>query len=637
MKIFFTSLLLLFFVTVYGQTREERNTIVNQYDLNKLNELKLKLTLDSKANNMAIEDYINSHGLEKTKRKANGGLMQIKYIMDGKPVYMSSDNDNSATSTKTNLLHNGGSLGLNLEGQNMNIAAWDSEGVLTTHQEFLNSDSSASRATKGEPFFANISDHATHVSGTLIGKGTNPDAKGMAPQATLTVYNWDDDTTEVIDEITDNGLLLSNHSYGISVFDESGDLNGATWIMGCYNSDAVTWDQIAYNAPYYLQVTSAGNNGADSYTGGLQTGYDKLTGEKNAKNNLVIANAKPFFGLININDTSSQGPSDDGRIKPDIAGDGTDVISSTSGSISDYLEYSGTSMASPNVAGSLLLLQQYYNQLNANYMKSATLKGLVCHTAQPGTARTGPDPEFGWGLLDATASAETILDASNNSALIIETSLADGNTYSKSVTVSNTNTLSATICWTDPAGINQTGVLNSPTPALVNDLDLRLTAPDGTTTFFPWKLQLSDVSAAAVNNGDNNVDNIENIDVETPVAGTYTLSVTHKGSLTTGNQAFSLILTGSDLTLSVSEKMISGVNVWPNPANDVLNLSFESNDSKTKITLYDVRGREVYKKTLKTNTSKINHSIDTQMFYSGIYFLNIQNGNALYNKKIIIN
>ena len=561
--------------------------------------------------------------------------MQIKYIIDGKPVYMSSDNVNSAISTKTNDLHNGGSLGLNLEGQNMNIAAWDSEGVLTTHQEFLNSDGSASRATKGELFFAGISDHATHVGGTLIAKGTNPAAKGMAPQATMTIYNWDNDSSEVVDEITTNALLLSNHSYGVPPFDDSGNLIVPTWMMGCYNSDAVIWDQIAYNAPYYLMVTSAGNSGSDTYTGGLQDGYDKLTLEKNAKNNLVIANANPIFGFLSINSGSSQGPSDDGRIKPDIAGDGTNVFSSTSGSDSDYATFSGTSMASPNVAGSLLLLQQYFNELNSSYMTSATLKGLVCHTAVDDITSIGPDPKFGWGLLDAKASAETILDAFNNNALIIETSLADGNSYSKSFTVSDTKPLSATICWTDPAGTDQSGALNSSTPALVNDLDLRITAPDGTTTFFPWKLQLSDVSTPAIT-GDNSVDNIENIDVENPIAGTYTLSVTHKGSLSGGNQAFSLIVTGGNFTLGVSDKSIASITVWPNPAEDKLNLSFESSDNKTKISLYDVSGREVYTKNLETSTTKINHSIDTQVFYSGIYFLKIKNGNALYNKKIII-
>src|SRR5690606_18150660 len=153
--------------------------------------------------------------------------------------------------------------------------------------------------------------------------------------------------------------------------------------------------------------------GIDEYAGGLKEGYDKLTYEKNAKNNLVVANANPFVNsggfLVNtvINSSSSQGPSDDGRIKPDIAGDGTNVYSTYNSNNSSYATLSGTSMASPNVSGSLLLLQEYYYQLHENYMRSSTIKGLVCHTAiDPGTP--GPDAKFGWGLLDARESAVTL-------------------------------------------------------------------------------------------------------------------------------------------------------------------------------------------------------------------------------------
>jgi hypothetical protein len=637
MKIFFTFLLFLCYTTIYSQTSIERNNIINQYDINKLNEIKLKLTLDNQANNKIIEDYIKRHGLEKTKRKTNGRLMQIRYIIDGKPVYISTDNADSANSTRTNHLHNGGSLGLNLEGQNMNIGVWDSNGVLTTHQEFLNSDATASRVTKGELFFAQISDHATHVGGTLIAKGTNPNAKGMASQATMTAYNWDDDSAEVVTEITTNALLLSNHSYGIPVLDDEGNQNVPTWTMGCYNSDAVTWDQIAYTAPYYLMVTSAGNSGSDSYSGGLQNGYDKLTTEKNAKNNLVIANANPVFGFLSINTSSSQGPSDDGRIKPDIAGDGTGVTSAISTSDTDYgIGWQGTSMSSPNVAGSLLLIQQYYNSLNDNFMKAATLKALVCHTAVDDAQKVGPDPIFGWGLLNAKASVETILGGSNGSAQILETNISNGNSYIKTFDTTDTTALSATICWTDPAGADQSGNLNSPTPALVNDLDLRLTAPDGTTTFFPWKLQLSDVSAAAIT-GDNIVDNIENIDIETPVAGTYTLKVTHKGTLVNSSQDFSIIITGSDLTLSTNKNTLTDFVIWPNPAENILHYKLNStNNNDTLIFLVDLQGRTVYNDSFSSNNKLISGTINTESLSQGVYFLRIKQGNTTITKKVII-
>ena len=112
----------------------------------------------------------------------------------------------------------------------------------------------------------------------------------------------------------------------------------------------------------------------------------------------------------------------------------------------------------------------------------------------------------------------------------------------------------------------------------MNDLDLRL-EDAGSTVFTPWKLNNTNVAAAAIK-GDNTADNIENIDITSGNAGNYTLTVTHKGILTNGSQAFSLILTGANLTLGVSDKLVSNVAVWPNPTNDKLNLNFDSKSEK---------------------------------------------------------
>ena len=110
-----------------------------------------------------------------------------------------------------------------------------------------------------------------------------------------------------------------------------------SWRFGSYssyntvetNDGARAWDQILYNTPYYTKVESAGNDGTFSYTGGLGPGLDKLTGSTVSKNNIVVANANiivniPPFGNPAITGaaiapSSSQGPTDDGRIKPDIS------------------------------------------------------------------------------------------------------------------------------------------------------------------------------------------------------------------------------------------------------------------------------------------------------------------------------
>lgn len=638
------SLLLLFGFIVAAQTDAEIKKITETYNKENIDDLKAELLNKYLERESRIENYLKSNKALGRKYKNKGKTYDIYDIVDGNPIYRTTHNVNSAIGTKTNRIQPGGSLGLSLEGENMNIGVWDEESVRGTHDEFKD-DQIVPQSRVEYPefpggFFGPISDHATHVAGTLMGKGADASAKGMAPKATLRSFDWTIDDTEALNEAS-NGLLISNHSYGVPIFTNGGTQQITAANIGAYTANARTWDQVAFSSPFYLAVKSAGNEGTDTYTGGLGTGYDKLTGNKTAKNNLVVANANPFFNattgeitVLAINSGSSQGPTDDFRIKPDIAGDGTNVYSPTSGSNTEYSTFSGTSMASPNVAGTCLLLQEYYNQLNSNYMRAATLKGLVCHTAIDGGNKVGPDPVFGWGLLNAEDAANAIKDDNDGTAKIDELTLNNSGTYTYQFSSAGTGPISATICWTDPAGATSSSPGNVLTPRLVNDLDLRI-EDSGATTFTPWKLDNTNVAAAAIK-GDNNVDNIERIDIATSVAGNYTLTVTHKGTLTNGSQAFSLILTGANLTLGVSDKLISNVTVWPNPTNDKLNLNFDSKSEKSTIRLYDLQGREVYKKSLKEASSKINHSIDTKAFYSGVYFLNIQNGNAIFNKKVVI-
>ena len=248
-------------------------------------------------------------------------------------------------------------------------------------------------------------------------------------------------------------------------------------------------------------------------------------------------------------------------------------------------------MAAPNVSGTLLLLQEYYNILNDKFMKAATLKGLACHTADDDNT-VGPDPIFGWGLLNAKFAAETILNDNNNLAQIYEFSLSQGETYTYEFSSSNGGALKATLCWTDPPG-SVNNVLNSPQPALVNDLDLRL-ATNG-TTYYPWKLNPTSPQSWATNNSDNNMDTVEGITVSNAQNADYTITVSHKGNLESGSQNFSLIITGPNLSLSIPSVNNSNFIIWPNPANDIINFKLPAQTSKpTYVSLYDVQGRQIY-------------------------------------------
>ncbi len=174
-------------------------------------------------------------------------------------------------------------------------------------------------------------------------------------------------------------------------------------------------------------------------------------------------------------------------------------------------------------------------------MRAATLKALACHTADD-AGRPGPDAIFGWGLLNGAKAAQAIQQNGLNS-IIAEETLQQGQTYS--ITVKATGgfvPLQATIAWTDVPGIAINGVVNPTTPALINDLDIRITK--AAATYYPWKLR-SNAALNAVNNGDNNVDNVERVDI-IGASGNYVITVSHKGILQQGPQKFSLVVTGVD-------------------------------------------------------------------------------------------
>lgn len=652
MKHYLLSLLLLVMFT-YSHAQDS-----NKIKLSKENQELLK-SLETQENfRLArIQVFLNNNPNFKATIKEGINITHIYDVIDGVAIYKSTDNLNAARATKTTHLQANGSLGLNLDGSGMTVGIWDGGPAEDTHPEFASATSSATRVTivdiatvDGDTGF---SSHGTHVTGTVSSKGVNSDAMGMAPNVNVKSYNWSNDEAEIVLAINDiiSPIIVSNHSYGVPIDPGNGNLL-PSWYMGAYTQDARDIDNIARNNPKYLMVASAGNSGQTVYPDGLYAGYDKLTTDKNAKNNLVIANANPQLtpfnyeiSIVTINSSSSQGPTDDFRIKPDLAADGTNLLSTipTNG----YAVFSGTSMAAPNTTGTLVLLQDYYNQLHGTYMNSSTLRGLVCHTSLDDAATIGPDPIFGWGFLDAKYAAETITSANSSQAVIDELTLNEDETYTFTFSAQAGDKLSATICWTDmPGAPVANGDLNNSSPRLVNDLDLRL-SKDG-TTFLPWKLDYSPTSGFSNSKADNAVDNIERVDIDVPTTGMYTLTVTHKGSLQ-GNeggpfdpqsQDFSLIVTGNNVTLGFDDIDLSeSLVVYPNPNKGEFVISFDSNlgnGDDVNIDIYDIHGRLVYDNTFINSSAIFRETINLKGVQSGVYIANITKGNSKTIHKIVI-
>jgi len=517
---------------LFAQTSSERQQISDSYDLDKLAQLEAQFLAASTAEKQKAMDLAEVNGWEEIIQYPNGGLAYLVGVYDnGKPKYYVTHNREGAITTRANKVHTGGGAGLDLNGENMIVGIWEVGDVRLTHPLLEN------RVTQMDAPLG-ISDHATHVSGTILGSATpnGGGTKGMAAQATAHSYTASGDTSEMAGAAA-NGLLVSNHSYGANI------ANQALWQLGFYGGDAKGLDEVLHNAPYYLPVFSAGNDRQSGINTG-DGGYDYLTDSGTAKNNLVIAAVVEVLnytgpGSVNMSSFSSWGPTDDGRVKPDISAKGVNMYSSVG--TAQYQNYSGTSMSAPNTAGSLILLQQHYNELNGHFMYGSTLKGLAIHTADEAGSDPGPDYRFGWGLLNIERGAEVISNDGDTS-VIIEDELVSGEVYTMTVQSDGVSDLVASLTWADVGGnLLPAGTEDDPTPALVHDLDLRV-SQDGGATFFPWKLDVTNFSAAATN-GDNIVDVVEKTEIA-GASGEYIIKVSHKGNLTESSQKFSLIITG---------------------------------------------------------------------------------------------
>ncbi|MBD3290516.1 tandem-95 repeat protein, partial [candidate division KSB1 bacterium] len=574
-----TFFLLLLLFTIQSVIFAQRKQLLKQHtQTTKLEQLSEEFSNQSQQARQNAIEVAREKGWMVRKTLEDGTIFELQRLSPtGLPIYYKTTNLDAARTVSTDKVWSGGSAGLNLGGSGMIIGEWDGAGVRTTHQEFGNRV-----LQRDDP--TSLSRHSTHVAGTLIAGGVTARAKGMSHQATLHAYEWNDDNAEMAAAAA-NGLLVSNHSYGIVtgwVFDFRGDGRWA-WFgditvsetedynFGYYSENTKEWDEIAYNAPYYLIVKSAGNDrNDDGPLPGSQYwlyidddfqlstvprdpdgDYDCISHNSLAKNILTVGavNSLPN-GYTEPDDVfvasfSSWGPADDGRIKPDIVADGVALYSTMSSSDTNYGYLSGTSMASPSAAGSVLLLQQHYQETHAGQkMLASTLKGLVIHTADEAGFAEGPDYTHGWGLLN-TERAARVITTDGNDNQIIENTLAQDNSYSIEITLEEAGPLIATICWTDPPSNPIPPALDPEDKMLINDLDLRIT--NNGITYEPYILNPAQPHLPATT-GDNITDNVEKIYIASAEPGTYTLTVNHKGTLYSGSQAFSLIVSANAST-----------------------------------------------------------------------------------------
>ncbi|RLQ22567.1 hypothetical protein DWB85_06155 [Seongchinamella sediminis] len=552
----------------------------------RLEQIRESLQARSIAEKAEARIWAGKHALPLRRELPSGRILELQRLGPNGPVFYISNNVDAADTISTDELWPGGSSGLNLDGQGLTVGAWDSGRVLLEHPDLYLRSQQMDENEDPPPIH---SDHATHVAGTLVGSGGSqyPQARGMAPAASLQAWDWNNDLTEMADAAA-AGMLVSNHSYGIAAgwipYGQAepdnwwwigGAANNEDPNFGYYDSEAQALDQIANAAPHYLIVKAAGNDRWDigpdpgeTYTivdqNGIalststqerpadcgQTGYDCLPGSVVAKNiltvgavNDVIGGYLPLQGPASVQLTgfSSFGPTDDGRIKPDLVANGW-LLLSTWGAPNYFAVIAGTSMAAPSVSGSLLLLQEHWENLHGvnQFMRAATLKALAIHSADEAGAADGPDYEYGWGLMNSRKAAEVISDNGNGDHLVVEATRNDpapADTVNFTVSEEGAR-VRVTLVWNDPAGTPAAPALDPADAMLVNDLDLRVLGNGNTHQ--PWVLNPL-APAAAATRGDNTRDNVEMVEFVAG-AGNYTAQVSHKFSLQGGSQDYSLIV-----------------------------------------------------------------------------------------------
>jgi hypothetical protein len=344
--------------------------------------------------------------------------------------------------------------------------------------------------------------HGQHVAGTAAGAGVlNEMYKGYAPKATVITQYFSGIWQNAAAYVQDYGMVITNNSYGAVMGDCS--------YNGLYDLYSAILDQQAFDFPYLENVFAAGNSGTDNCPP-YPTGFKTVLGSYQSAKNVLSVGATDSAGVIA--DFSSKGPVKDGRIKPEISAMGKRVFSTGFGS---YWYNSGTSMASPGVTGGLTLLYQLYKQTNGGTNpKSGLMKAIVCNSSRD-MGNAGPDFSYGFGWLDLQRAALTIENNRHFTATI-----ANGNQNTHPITIpANAAQLKVMLYWHDPPASLLSG------QTLVNDLDLTVQTP-ASVTVFPKILDTlpSNVTNASTE-GPDHINNIEQVVIDNPQAGSYSIRV----------------------------------------------------------------------------------------------------------------
>jgi hypothetical protein len=301
-----------------------------------------------------------------------------------------------------------------------------------------------------------------------------------------------------------------------------------------------------WNHPDFLILFSAGNDGPFTNTiGSPGTAKDILTSGAGE-------NEHPGYSMDNVADFSSNGPTDDSRIKPTVIAPGDYVNSADNDfNISSFncgiRTMNGTSMSCPTTAGLATLIRQYFTDgyypsglptpADGFAPSAALIKAILVNSAIQinGAYTDGPIPSTGQGWGRVLADNALYFDGDTRELVVVDETagLTTGQVHTFNYFADGAHPFKATLVWTDYPGSPVSSI------SLVNDLNLTVVAPDSTT--YRGNVFTAGESSPGGSADDRNV--VENVLLLTPQSGTYNITV-EALNVPLGPQPYALVVTG---------------------------------------------------------------------------------------------
>jgi hypothetical protein len=413
-----------------------------------------------------------------------------------------------------------------------------------------------------------------------------------------------DDLNALFQQAYDQGARVHANSWGANV-------------DGDYNANSAETDQFIWNNPDMAITTSAGNDGADANNDGL-VDNDSTGSPATAKNVLTVGasendragnwqcdlnltytsrdayqegqtcqsmNGQNILGTagqrwgfttepLNSDVTagnveqmapfSSRGPTDDGRIKPDIVAPGAWVLSTYSDQYQEgygdpvnprnnayqsdgwgmprnsyYKYFGGTSMSNPIAAGGAVVLRDFYQKTDSHNASAALVKATLVNSAVDLLDENNdgandndfpiPNSHEGWGIIDLDNATDGTAQYVDNSG-----GLSTGASASYQYNVSAGAPLKVSLVWSDYPSTE------SAAKNLVNDLNLVVTTPGGAT----YRGNVFSGGWSQTGGSADDTNNVENVYIQSPAAGVWTVQVS-AANVPNGPQPFALVVDGN--------------------------------------------------------------------------------------------